>query len=391
MTEMICHDIMYDYARRIENFSCDGCKPSEKDPHNFKNSDEVLKLAVPMVRENRKEWGLEGLVGGLQAVIINTGPDQLIAASQELMDFTGFDIHASFEGPDMKNMIMKTEGSSDIILRSRKKGTNPFREYNTGPKTKHLPDSRLETFLFKCRDIEKYVEVQQERGVGFLQDGILHLENYDFIQTIPSCFTGNSIGMIQWKGSKGDYRSDSDDDLDTGSVKKDKDYLRNIKHLDHSATRLESQSRDAAIIEFMELTNYRFDFAIYVKNFNSITNVSRLSKDDYAQVFTTGIEPFKTLETSGPTEKFVHNYGPRVHHMAFHTEKIDDTYEALMQDGMEFLLELVGSPDEGLKQTFTKGSRHTFLVNEYIHRFGDFDGFFTKSNVTDLTRATDAQ
>jgi hypothetical protein len=58
---------------------------------------------------------------------------------------------------------------------------------------------------------------------------------------------------------------------------------------------------------------------------------------------------------------------------------------------MRFLLDLVGSPDEGLKQTFTKGSPNTFLVNEYIHRYGDFDGFFTKSNVTDLTKATDAQ
>ena len=107
--------------------------------------------------------------------------------------------------------------------------------------------------------------------------------------------------------------------------KKDRPYLDNIKYLDHAATRLECHNRDAAIIEFMELTNYGFDFAIYVKSFNSITNVARLSKDAYAQVFTTGIEPFRSIETAGPTEKFVHNYGPRVHHAAFHTENIEDT------------------------------------------------------------------
>jgi hypothetical protein len=55
---------------------------------------------------------------------------------------------------------------------------------------------------------------------------------------------------------------------------------------------------------------------------------------------------------------------------------------------MDFLIELVGSTKEGLKQTFTLPSEHTLLVNEYIHRYKNFDGFFTKSNVTLLTGAT---
>jgi hypothetical protein len=149
--------------------------------------------------------------------------------------------------------------------------------------------------------------------------------------------------------------------------------------------------RDLAILEFMELTNYRFDFSIYVRTMNSITNVARLKDETYAQVFTAGIAPFTTPEASGPTEKYVYNYGPRVHHLAFHTENIEETFQALVQDGLGFLIDLVGSPEEGLKQTFTRGMKSTFLVNEYIHRYGDFDGFFTKSNVTDLTRATDLQ
>jgi hypothetical protein len=58
---------------------------------------------------------------------------------------------------------------------------------------------------------------------------------------------------------------------------------------------------------------------------------------------------------------------------------------------MQFLVELVGSEEEGLKQTFSQPSEYTLLVNEYIKRYGDFDGFFTKSNVTLLTAATDKQ
>lgn len=108
-------------------------------------------------------------------------------------------------------------------------------------------------------------------------------------------------------------------------------------------------------------------------------------------VFTSGITSYVADEHSGPTEKFVHNYGTRVHHLAFQTENIEATYAALGKDGMNFLIALVGSPDEGLKQTFTVGSPNTFLVNEYIHRYGGFDGFFTKSNVTALTGATGKQ
>ncbi len=94
----------------------------------------------------------------------------------------------------------------------------------------------------------------------------------------------------------------------------------------------------------MELTNYNFDFAIYVKVFNSITNVARLSKSDFAMVFTTGISPYISEEESGPTEKFVHNYGARVHHMAFQTDRIEDTYSALKEDGIDFLIESWWAP-----------------------------------------------
>ena len=58
---------------------------------------------------------------------------------------------------------------------------------------------------------------------------------------------------------------------------------------------------------------------------------------------------------------------------------------------MKFLLPLVGSPEEGLKQILSQPSENTLLVTEYIHRYGDFDGFFTRSNVTKLTAATDKQ
>jgi len=141
----------------------------------------------------------------------------------------------------------------------------------------------------------------------------------------------------------------------------------------------------------MELTNYHFDFALYVKNLNSITNVARLSSKDFAMVFTSGIVPFKSLDDSGPTEKYIYNYGTRTHHLAFVTQHIEEVYEKLKEDGVDYLVDLIGSPEDGLKQTFTVASPNTLIVNEYLHRFGDFTGFFSQKNVTLLTKSTEKQ
>jgi hypothetical protein len=40
-----------------------------------------------------------------------------------------------------------------------------------------------------------------------------------------------------------------------------------------------------------------------------------------------------------------------------------------------------------LKQIFSSASDHSSLIIEYVQRFGDFDGFFTKQNVAKLTAA----
>jgi 4-hydroxyphenylpyruvate dioxygenase-like putative hemolysin len=168
-------------------------------------------------------------------------------------------------------------------------------------------------------------------------------------------------------------------------------YLHTISFIDHAATRVRAQERNAAILEFLSLTNYRYDFAVYVRSLNSITSVARRKKDDFAMVFTSGITPGNESGPSGPTEQFIRNYGTRVHHVAFSTTDIERTIKALKEDGLSFLLDLVGSEEEGLRQIFSVPSPHTMLVTEYIQRYGGFDGFFTRSNVELLTKATEQQ
>ena len=359
--------------------------------NNFKASDAFLKEKANMIKDIRRSVGLDGLVAGLDSIIINTEPDRQKLAVEEILRYTGFDFKSAFETKQKRVCVLKRRNSAAILVESRLNEQNPFVFFNNFPKSTHLPNTRLETFVFNISNIEKYVSIQKCRGIEFVTSEIIETDNFLYIQTVPSELTGNSVGLIQWKKKKGNYCDEAFKDLNWDFTKSKKDYHANIGKIDHAATRVEAKKRDAAIIEFMSLTNYDFDFSIYVKVFNSITNVARLTKSDFAMVFTSGISPYINSKISGPTENYIHNYGPRVHHVAFKTEKIEDTYAELRKDRMKFLIKLVGSRKQGLKQTFTVGSSNTLLVNEYIHRYGDFDGFFTKNNVTLLTAATEMQ
>lgn len=350
-----------------------------------------LAERLPVVMEARRAAGLEGMAGGLEAVVINTEQERLDPAVRELLNDTGLGVTEHFTDPAHHTYVLGTDGPPHILVRNRRSGTNPFGPFNQAEKARALPNTRLETFIFRVRDIESFVEIQRGRGIRFMGKGIEDSQGYRFIQTYPSKFTGNSLGFIEWGGSQRSFAPYGSTVLPISLKKPDHPWLSLVRGLDHTATRVKAAERNSAILEFLSLTGYHFDFAVFVKSLNSITSVARLSKHDFAMVFTSGIVPYAGNAESGPTEMFINNYGTRVHHMAFCTEEIDSVVGELRSHGMNFLVDLVGSPMEGLKQIFSMPSPHTMIVNEYIHRFKGFDGFFTKSNVEALTRATGKQ
>ena len=361
------------------------------DSYDFTNDDETLKSAVDKVHQRRKELGIDGMVGDLESIIINVEENRLELAAEEFINSTGYYMYKCYMDNCSRNIVLRKNNSADIILKSRLQGNNAFLNYNIAPKSKDLPNTRLETFVFQCYNLQKYVDIQKGRGVKFLTEYIIDKDNYLFIQTIPSSFTGNSVGFIQWKGSDKNYIDSTDKVFQMENLNHKKDYLNNIGKLDHTATRVKSLHRDSALIEFMELTNYDFKFAIYVDTLNSITNVARLEGAKFAMVFTSGIKPFVNDTSSGPTEKFIQNYGVRVHHLAFETRNIDEVYDSLNKEGYKFMSKVFGSEEKGIKQTFSEPSTFTLLVNEYVCRYGDFQGFFIEENVTKLTKATEKQ
>ena len=123
-----------------------------------------------------------------------------------------------------------------------------------------------------------------------------------------------------------------------------------------------------------------------------------MSKKAQQKYFTAANHPYFVNHLVGlpsPTENFVRNYGPRLHHIALGVAdgetngqiNIDYVVDAIREKGKDFLLDVIGSREEGLKQIFSSASEHSSLIIEYVQRFGDFDGFFTKQNVAELTEA----
>jgi len=350
----------------------------------------ILIWKADKALEERRDAGLEGLVGGLDSVIIATETDHLVPAVYDLLRYTGLACTEAFFDNDSQSYVLSVPGSASLIIRSRE-GSNPFAGTNKARLTQPLPNTRLETFVFSTTDIKEYVAIQKRRKIQFLTTEPIVSDYFSFIQTAPSPYTGNSIGFIEWQDEMQTYPPAGATTVSPDITKPAYKHLKNISKLDHAATRVKAQDRIAAILEFLSLTNYHYDFGVHVKSQNSITSVARRNKEDFAMVFTSGITPYTSDEASGPTEKFIRNYGTRVHHMAFQTDRIEETVTQLKKEGMEFLLELAGSEADGLKQIFSEPSKHTLIVNEYIHRYGNFDGFFTRNNVEMLTEATAKQ
>ena len=365
---------------------------------SFHNDDALLLGKVEAAETARRKAGLDGLVGDLVGVVINAAPGGLTAAADELVRTTAHACVGAIDNPLSESgpacLLLRDGLGADIVLACRDGGDNPFTPYNTGLKTGAEAPARLETFLFACTDIDRYVAIQKARGVRFATEAPVRHGAVAAIATLPSVNTGNAIGLVQFDGDRPAYAAAAAGaDLGVLPAKPGDPWLSHIRGIDHVATRVRARQRDAAIVEFLELTNYSFDFAVYVESLNSITNVARLSGAAYAQVFTSGIAPSDdpTAADAGPTERFIANYGLRPHHVALTVEGIEAVVAGLGGGGMSFLSELVGSREDGLKQIFSRMSPRTMLVHEYIERYDGFDGFFTKGNVTRLTKATEKQ
>jgi len=382
-----------------------------------KNSDFFEEFLIRLLDE-RDRSGLTNAIRQIDSLMITVEPGNSLAYVRELCLMTLYHYLVTLESKDHFTHVLRIDiNTPDILVREVK---NPnfrdiFRSLNEAyPIGKHKPNSRYMGEVLRVKNLHEVVELQKSRDVRFFnQDQIQKLELPSNMAIVkPSPYTHNIVGY--WERSESDIKvyslgvSSIRDDLKSAYVQaKETQQKLNLDRMllpiDHLATRIYSQNREAAILEYLTLTSYYYWGSYDITNQNSSTNVTKSvhymnELECPAKVFTAANYPYFTnhlLHLPSPTEQFVRNFGPRLHHLAMAVvdgevngrPNIDYVVDALRGCGQDFLLDVVGSKENGLKQIFSSASEYSSLIIEYVQRFGDFQGFFTKDNVEELTRA----
>ena len=372
--------------------------------------------------EERDRVGLTDLIAEVDAIMMTIDPGHSIDYIAELALMTPYHYLVTLESETHWTHVLRINmNSPDILVREVKDPhiRGIFRSLNeVYPIGAIKPNCRYMGEIFRVSNLHETVELQTEREFRFFnQDDIRRLELPGNIAiSKPSPYTHNIVGYLErplnqirvYALGMSSIRADVQAVYEAAKEIQAKlgiDEL--IQPIDHLATRVYSQNREVAILEYLSLSSYYYWGSYDIKDQNSSTNVTKsvhFTEESHspAKVFTANNTPYfvNHLEKlPSPTENFVRNYGPRLHHIAFavkdgmqeNVANIDYVVDAIKQNGKKFLLEIIGSQEEGLKQIFSSASEHSSLIIEYVQRFGDFNGFFTKQNVADLTHAAGAE
>jgi hypothetical protein len=366
----------------------------------------------------RDRCGLSEMIGGIEALMITVEPGNSIEYITELSLMTPYHYLVTLDSPKHLTHVLRIDmNSPDILLREVKDPdySDIFRSLNDiypiGARRHH---SRYLGEILLTIDRHEVVAQQQAREFRFFPIGQLAELDLPVNVSIskPSPYTQNVVGYMErpadgirvYQHGECVILSAVQAAYERGKEMQERLKIDDlISPIDHLATRVYSQNREAALLEYLALSSYYYWGSYDIKDQNSSTNVTkntRLHPESMspAKVFTANNLPYCVNHLDklpSPTETFVRNYGPRLHHMALTVkdgqrngkENIDYVVDAITAQGKGFLLDTVGSREEGLKQIFSSASEFSSLIIEYVQRFGDFQGFFAKDNVAQLTFA----
>ena len=384
-----------------------------------KLNSEFFERYLPRLLEERDRCGLTAMIGGIEALMIAVEPGNAIEYIAELALMTPYNYLVTLDSPQHRTHILRIDMKSpDILLRVVKRPDHHdiFRSLNdVHPAGSRRPHSRYLGEILRVSDRAKVVELQQAREFRFFSDASLtelDLPNNVSISK-PSPYTQNVVGYMERDANavrvyhplgNCNIVPDAQDAHERAkALQKRLEIDDLILPIDHLATRVYSQNREAALLEYLALSGYYYWGSYNIADQNSSTNVCKSVRPipesvSPAKVFTANNQPYCVNHLDklpSPTETFVRNYGARLHHMALSVkdgerggkENIDFLVDAIARQGKGFLLDVVGSKNDGLKQIFSAASPFSALIIEYVQRFGDFQGFFTRDNVAQLTAA----
>jgi len=388
------------------------------DRHGDKEHSPFFEENLIRLLEERDRLGLTSMIHEIDALMITVDPEHSIEYVAELALMTPYHYLVTLETEKHWTHVLRIDlNSPDILLREVKDPNfrGIFRSLNEiYPVGAKKPNSRYMGEIIRVSDLHSVVQLQQQREFRFFnQDEVRKLELPGNIAVSkPSPYTHNIVAYLERQQNEPRVYALGVSVIrpDVQAAYVEAKTLQNklgisdlLLPLDHLATRVYSQNREVAILEYLSWSSYYFWGAYNIKDQNSSTNVTKSAHSipeskSPAKVFTANNTPYfiNHLEKlPSPTETFVRNYGPRLHHMAISVkdgelggkEHIDVVVDAIAKNGKGFLLDVIGSKEQGLKQIFSNASEHSSLIIEYVQRYGSFDGFFTKENVAKLTEA----
>lgn len=386
--------------------------------HGDKENSAFFEEYLVKLLEERDAVGLTAMVHEIDALMITVDPGHSVKYVAELCFMTSYHYLVTLESESHWTHVLRIDlDSPDLLVREVKDPNlrGIFRSLNEiYPVGARKPNSRYMGEIIRVDSLHDVVKLQQEREFRFFtQDEVRKLElPGNLAVSKPSPYTHNIVAYMERKPdemrvySLGVSRVDPELQMAYEAAKALQQKLNFgdlLLPIDHLATRVYSQNREVAILEYLSWSSYYFWGAYNIFDQNSSTNVTKSAhglpeSKSPAKVFTANNTPYfvNHLEKlPSPTETFVRNYGPRLHHIAVAVrdgerdgiEHIEFAVNAIASQGKGFLLDVIGSREEGLKQIFSNASEHSSLIVEYVQRFGDFQGFFTKDNVAVLTEA----
>jgi hypothetical protein len=386
--------------------------------HGDKQNSPFFEDYLHRLLEERDRVGLSDMIFEIDAIMLTVDPGSSIAYISELCLMTPYHYLVTLESESHWTHVLRIDlAYPDLIVREVKDPNirGIFRSLNeVYPIGSHKPNSRYMGEILRVSDLHSVVELQKEREFRFFSpDQVRKMElPGNLAISKPSPYSHNVVSYIErapddlriYSLGMSVIRNDVQEAyLGAKELQKKHKIEDLILPIDHLATRVYSQNREVAILEWLSLSSYYYWGSYDIKDQNSSTNVTKSVHYDNelnspAKVFTANNTPYfvNHLEKlPSPTETFVRNYGPRLHHLAIAVrdgeragmENIDYVVDRIKQEGKDFLLDVIGSKEEGLKQIFSNASEHSSLIIEYVQRFGDFKGFFTRQNVAQLTHA----
>ncbi len=384
-----------------------------------KKNSEYFEEYLLKIYTSRDTSGLSKNIGSIVTIVVEVDPGASRGYIAELCLMTPYHFERAFEDDIYRYYLMRiSKDSPDLLIREIKRSAvnltwnlNQF-----SPKGKLKPYTRYIGEVLEVNDLTETVKKLEIQGVKFTLALPPNASPHYIHWTQPSLFTWNQTGYVQSRKAAPEYEKIGDLMLNSEEL----ELFRSMKTLqkklmidqyiqpiDHLATRVFCHDREHAILEFLTLSSYYFWGAYDITDQNSSTNITRNIKKvpetrSPAKVFTANNTPYYVNHIVGlpsPTEEFVRSYGRRMHHIAYAVtdglygkpeddyQNVDFVVDQLKKAEKEFLLHVVGSCKEGLKQIFSKSSQFSYLITEYIQRCDEYEGFFTKENVGALTLA----